>query len=301
MSDKEPPPRLTRGVVWRRFVAGRSVAGQALGEKAYLTPATSARGIAASDLKRASRETQRQTVIVWFFANCRRYDPADPPNLMGVPVGAAPIASQPTGGGFGQGHFGSGGFGRREPPSQVVSPGPFAAIYPVSLEFAGIVAEELLSDISNELAGEWVWIPPSTPSEALGFFDPGETIIRAELEARLAAVEAAISELRPTYGGIGHNAFSGEPPVSESEEQHLLHDLQQLRHDVKSGAAPDEIATLWTSAAPLLKKFAAWCGARLTFFIDEGISKGGAKWLLAAIAVSHSIPAIEKLIAALSK
>lgn len=294
MARRKPPPPLTRGVRWRRFVAGRSAAGDTMGEKAYVTPRFP-RAIAASALRRAPDGAQRETVIVWFLSNCRRFEPSEPPSLMGVPMGAAHLA-----GGLGEGHFGAGGFGRSGPALPVVSPGPFAAIYPISLEFGGVVRDDLLSDISNELPGAWVWIPPSSPFDVLGFFDPGEPFMRADLEGRLAGVEAAVRDLRPSYGGIGHNAFGDDPPVTPSEEETLLHDLQQMQADVRAGASRDQLAATWAKVAPYLGKFVTWCGARLTIFIDEGLSKGGAtKWVLAAIALSQAGPLIEKLIAKL--
>jgi hypothetical protein len=315
MPEHAPTPKLTRGVVWREFSTGQSSVGSPLGEKAYIMPGFPV-GITASELPRESDQVQRQTVIAWFLSNCRPHDPADPPTLGGIPQGVAPMTSHPTGGGFGSGGFGSGGFGgdagrggfgtgglEDESPRPLLAvPGPFAAIYPMTLEFEGVIADDHLSNISNEFPGEWVWIPPQGPSEALWVAEPSDPFLRADLGARLAAIEAALHDLRPAFGGLGHNSLGEDPPISGTEEDALLRDLQAMRSDVT--AAPlDHLAGLWARIAPSLKRFAAWCGARATFFIDEGFSKGGAKWLfvLAALMLADSIPAVEKLLSALSK
>jgi hypothetical protein len=302
VSDR-PANRLPRGTFWRSFSAGDPV-GKPLAEKAYRTWRF-LDGIVCSDLTASDTAIQRETVICWFMLNCRPFDPSDdPPVLAHIPGGLGPLAA--GGGGFGRGADGRGGYGvgSSEEPSgarDALSAGPFAAIYPIAFEFTGTLPDAALSDISNELPGEWVWTPTRIPSEALGVVVRDEALLRADLASQLAEIESAFLALGPAYGAMGHNSGIADPELSQAEEQALLVDLRRMRATSASASAKD-LKDAWSTISQTLRRLMDWLGGRITLLVDESIKRMvQLAFVVAAAKLIDAVPAVEQILKALDK
>ena len=160
MSDSPTAVRISRGKVWRRFVAGEAF-GRPFAEWAYRTPRYP-QGIKGSDLTSATPEIQRETMVVWFRAD---YVPATgpyfgfsgptPPQIIG-PLGTVPLGSGPPIGGieivgFGQGPFFNDG----------------RALDLFKREFAECVSEPVILEVAELFDGLWQRMP-SEPLLPLG-------------------------------------------------------------------------------------------------------------------------------------
>jgi hypothetical protein len=192
-----PNPRATRGVI-RDYLTDS--------DDAFITDSDGARlivdwryqsprfpeGLSAAELRLASEEDQRQTVLFWFFSNVEFYT-AGP----GPPFGFNGTLNTQA---FGEVTMGGLDTGTWFSPPSLVQVGPT-----IAEEFGGVVSPKLLDDIAANSPGDWVWLDPEP-----GFEEQG-TASRADVFTRIDRLEALLGKLStvvPEHGGIGHN----EPP-----------------------------------------------------------------------------------------
>jgi hypothetical protein len=108
-------------------------------EPAYKTPRYP-QGIAASSLRGADADVQRETARFWFFLNLKPYDLSTGGPYFGFAEAAASQPSDVQIGGFGQG---------------IWAPAPVDAVQALNEEFAGTLPEDLIQNLGDVLGSNW--------------------------------------------------------------------------------------------------------------------------------------------------
>lgn len=273
MSEISAQKRPSKGVFWRNFTAGDRV-GRPLAEWAYRIPSIPL-GITTTDLREAEREVQRETALFWFLLNLKPFDLR----------GGRWFMFDAPGRGFGQAPF---------------APSPLKAIDVLSGQFGDLLSMDLLQEVSEELAGEWMWeetVRALVPRDAA--LDQAEA--RREILAHLDMLTAAIEKLAPDYGGTGHNQPPADEPLTADERRLTLEMVDRAKAGVAAGdrAGLNMAQSAWSSLTPVAEKLGNWLLQRVNDFGTE-FAKGAGKSLgeklpiyalriIAAAAVWHEV------------
>ena len=238
MSDSPAARRRTRGVIWREFAAGDPV-GKPLAEPAYRTPRFP-HAIRASDLRDSATDVQQETALFWFWSNLKPYDL----------TGGHYFAFDTPGQGWGQAPFA---------PSRV------SALSAIDSEFGGILNESLRRNLGDSLGGSWMWIeddPVSAPASEL----QTSADLRSAILTGLDDLAAAIRQLAPAHGRIGHNGPPDELPLTPQEQAEALDTIEQTKAGLAAGGADGAtlVKSEWARFAALRGGFHNYPGLSLT-------------------------------------
>ena len=241
-------------------------------------------GVTPSQLKRLSKKRQLEVMEAWFRSKYQ--DPAhDTPH------------------------------NTREGGYQYIWGGPYDASDELQNEFGGVIRYEVIEKLVDSLQDETIdWAPidhgepDNDPPDTVDFGpeeDVPDSVIpasdaeqRKDILRRIEAVEAALRDLQPVHGGIGHNhppetpEEAKQPVLTEGEQLEAAEALQGLREAVTS-SEPDMLVV--EQKKGFLKKIAA----KLTGLMGWAGKKAGEE-TIKAIALT-SIVAPEKLAAAYAK
>lgn len=284
-----------RGVISQGFIPGRSVAGDPLTQKAYVTPQFPS-GISASELKRAPHDVQQATVLFWFYSNFRPFSGEDETGQPLKPKWGV------RGGAYGEGAYGQGpygGYGER----YVIAPlGSTYGSAEIRSEFVDVVSPDVLLALGSILDNDrhnpeglpslWEIIPLAGLSDLLRYVvDPqgnfittptGERIVSADradivnaILSRLTAVEAIIDRPAVAHGDFGHNN-PPEEPLTDTDKDIVRLSISQLRELLAERSADAE--DVQQAAAPLVssrQNIVDWFGKRTTAFMDATLKAAG--------------------------
>ena len=222
----------TRGVVWHEFGVGEGVE-QPLAERAYRTPRFP-QAIRGSDLRKASEQVQRETALFWFWSNLKPYDLSD----------GYYFSFDTPGQGFDQAPF---------------APSPISASDAIDSEFMGILSESLRHNLGETLSGGWMWIEgdiaPTSISDLHTSTDLQNTILTG-----LDDLAAAVRQLAPGHGRMGHNGPPDELPLTSQEQDEALDAIEQVKTGLAAGGTDGALLVRagWAHFAHVSGKLGNW-------------------------------------------
>jgi hypothetical protein len=277
------------GKYWRRLNAGDPV-GRPLAEWAYVTPRFP-QGISQSAMREATNDTQRETALAWFWVNLEPYsvsgrpyfsldDPTNEPSsvLNTSALNTMPLNTSPVG---------SGGLDRG-----VWAPAPLISEAILDGEFGTVIQQPLLSEIARALPGQWMWRQPNNliPFNPTELPDDWPTLGLAIL-SKLELLEAALAELHPAHGEIGHNAPPESSPLTVEDGRRLRAAAEQVRTALAFTQPPaDAFQVPASELRHIGLKLGKWALDLVSAFTTEAAKSAGAetgKWVVRAAAASY--------------
>jgi hypothetical protein len=287
----------SRGKFRRAFRVG-DVVGTPLEQWAYYTPRFPA-GIAVSDLGAASPDVQRETALIWFYSNFKRYELGPGPHFGFAQAQPTPAATTST---FSDGSRFSDGSSFTQPaPEPTVAgfdqapfaPVPVEALAALDAEFADVLEDGVRRTVADALPGEWMrsWSGPAI--HEVGEGAPSLSELGAAILTRLDLLQQAISELRPIRGGIGHNRPPAGSPFTAREQEDLRALIDRTRASVAGGGAPASDAAGAASGPlhALRERLGTWLLGQVNTFVTEAnkaVAKETGKLVWAALAWAYS-------------
>jgi hypothetical protein len=207
----------------------------------------------------------------------------------------------------------------REGGYQYIHGGPYEALDELSDEFGGVVPDERIAELAEELDGEGPeWAPtgahPDRQDEGYEeqeeqprqfdleemlqaleagavprYGDAYELSLRQEIIGKLDGLEHALSQINEVPAGLGHNnppeAITEAASLSAQTKQEIAQATEQLRSEL-SKEAPD--ATRAALATKTLKSIGEWLLSKADKAVDAVIDWGMPALIGAAVAnVSH--------------
>lgn len=246
-------------------------------------------GVTPSRLKRLGKAKQREYVLYWFHQNYE--DPANQTS-----------------------------YNSREGGYLYVSGGPYDAREELTDEFGSLVSEQLLEEVAEEVESEGIvdWAPglkhrdheqtqeewdaehADDEDEELpdlepiihmleggdlpNYGDERELQQRQQALADIAALQEAITAVKPAHGGIGHN----HPPPDDTNQLESISQISEavsnIYYELKK-QNPDALEVARSTSN--LKKAMGWIGNRANAAVDKAIG-------IAIIDTAMGSPFLEK-------
>lgn len=243
--------RRTRATIYAPLRAGQYSAGQER-EIAYITPRF-LDGIDGTAIRKLPVAQQRETVLVFFLANCTV---AKGPYFgFSDSVGPSGFATE-SGiliGGFGQAPWFEGGRASRL----------------MALEFGDLVDDTVIQEAASLFEGLWDWKPEPKVVLAASYAETTSALLE-EVESYAALIE----RLGPEHGRIGHNVSEADA-ITPKEKAHILTATKEMRLAVDLGADLDTVRAIWDGTAEVRSKVGKYLVAILIAAATAGAVASG--------------------------